>query len=248
MDRFLAKIEIWVKKQNLGCFRSYSWKSRFSTIILYIYKSGAAADACGRPLSDRNLCNVNPRDCFVVRNAFDITHCILYLEHFNLKPSIVSIFDSWNMSDMWIYPTPTTQYCVIGSSQKNVEKKWATSKTTFKSKIISVFEVRITFLFHATKCAWAEQFSTWRKCCLFVCEKFRTHNVRFRNSLYFFILETPVMPPLNTLGQNSLKSVFMRLSRCQIRTLKVCFQSKSYFCLGSMTHWKFNLKRFKPMS
>jgi hypothetical protein len=39
-------------------------------------------------------------------------------------------------------------------------------------------------------------------------EKFRTHNVRFRNSLYFFILETPVMPPLNTLGQNGLKSVF----------------------------------------
>ena len=41
-------------------------------------------------------------------------------------------------------------------------------------------------------------------------------------------------------------------SMCQIflctRTLKVCFQSKSYFCLGSMTHWKFNLKRFKPMS
>ena len=50
--------------------------------------------------------------------------------------------------------------------------------------------------------------STWRKCCLFVCENFRTHNFRFRNSLYFFVLETPEkMPPLNTFGQNSLKSV-----------------------------------------
>ena len=71
-----------------------------------------------------------------------------------------------------------------------------------------MFEVRITSLFHATKCAWVEQFSTWRKCCIFVCENFRTHNFRFRNSLYFFVLETPEkMPPLNTFGQNSLKSV-----------------------------------------
>ena len=41
-----------------------------------------------------------------------------------------------------------------------------------------------------------------------MCENFRTHNFRFRNSLYFFVLETPEkMPPLNTFGQNSLKSV-----------------------------------------
>ena len=45
------------------------------------------------------------------------------------------------------------------------------------------------------------------KVLLFVCENFRIHNLRFRNSLYFFILETPVMPLLNTLGQNSVNSV-----------------------------------------
>ena len=45
------------------------------------------------------------------------------------------------------------------------------------------------------------------KVLLFMCENFRTHNLRFRNSLYFFILETPVMPLLNTLGRNSVNLV-----------------------------------------
>ena len=220
--------------------------SKYANFEIFRNKSGAAADACGRPLSDRNLCNVNPRDCKAVRNVFDTTHCILYLEHFNFKPSIVSIFDSWNMSDMQIYPTPTTQYCVVGSSQKNIEKKWATSKTTFKSKIISVFEVGITSLFHATKCDWAKRFSTWRKCCLFVCEKFRTHNVRFRNSFYF---ETPVMPPLNTIGQNSLKSVFYAtLEMPDFELWRFVFsngfQSKSNFCLHKILEMPDSLWRF----
>ena len=45
------------------------------------------------------------------------------------------------------------------------------------------------------------------KVLLFMCENFRTHNLRSRNSLYFFILETPVMPLLNTLGRNSVNLV-----------------------------------------
>ena len=68
----------------------------------------AVTDACGRPLSDGNLCNVHRRDCFAVGNLFNPTHCVL-------------CFDNLSM-----------------------------------------------------------------------CENFRTHNLRFRNSLYFFILETPV--------------------------------------------------------
>ena len=138
---------------------------------------------------------------------------------------MILLSSTWTMSDMYVYPTPSTQYCVVGSSQKNVEKKWSKSKTTFKSKIISVFEVRITFLFHATKCAWAEQFSTWRKCCLFVCEKFRTHNVRFRNSLYFFIFRDSCNASSKYAWAKQSEISFLCDSRdARFRTVKVSFQ------------------------
>ena len=96
------------------------------------------------------------------------------------------------------------------------------------------------------------------KVLLFVCENFRIHNLRFRISLYLFILETPVMSLLNTIGRNSVKSVIhvtlekpdsnseglISLKKWLLSLKHGALQSKSNFSLESITLCTFSLNCF----
>ena len=107
--------------RSLQCHKGKSIKFFFFRFREYFfYKSEAAADACGRPLSDRNSCNVYLRGCFAVRNAFDSTHLISLALSPKVPPFTLRFL---KMSDVLIYPTLTTQYYVIGSSLKICSEK-----------------------------------------------------------------------------------------------------------------------------
>ena len=54
------------------------------------------------------------------------------------------------MSDMYIYPMPTTQYCVVGSSQKSVEKEMIQIKDNFQIQNNFRPCSRLASLFHFT--------------------------------------------------------------------------------------------------
>ena len=115
-------------------------------------------------------------------------------------------------------------------------------KDNSKSKIISMFEVRITSLFHATKCASQSSFQPGESV-TYLCVKVFSQKVTSVSEVWR--TESLIWSASNQCLDLTVSNFFsFPFSRCQIGVLKVCIQSKSGVSLESMKHCKFSSNSF----